>query len=201
MTFFELNFLNLAQSEASYLEVVGNISRANAPSCADCGVPLGRFKRIPPFKYKVVRRNLCDLISEGGAFAVSPRFMDAFVESPLRGLEFWDEPIELTNSDAIYYMAQPAYTRTLIDVEASGAVISKVHGCDKCGKASYKKTDRIVIREESWEGEDVFFLSSLSGPVLVTQAFVDFVDVNRFSNFSYIHQDDYHFDDSYVYDS
>lgn len=201
MTFFELNLLNRGESDASYLDAAGEISRAEPPSCPDCGLRLGRLKRIPPFKYKVIGKNLCDLISEGGSFAVSPRFKDAFIGSPLRGLEFWDEPLKLTNSKAVYYMAQPAYTRTLIDVEASGAVIRKMLGCDRCGVASYKKIDRIVVKEESWQGEDVFFLSSLSGPVLVTQHFVDFVEANGFTNFSFIHQDDYHYDYSHIHDS
>jgi hypothetical protein len=95
-------------------------------------------------------------------------------------------------------MAYPAYTYTLIDTEASGAVVRKLVGCAKCGAAAYLKIDRIVIREETWSGEDVFSLSSLSGVVLVTQRFVDFVGKHQFKGFSFVHQDDYHYDYSNI---
>jgi uncharacterized protein DUF1629 len=198
MVFYELAMLHQVGLGACSMDPVGKITRIESPRCDVCGERLGLLRRIPPYKYKLVSGPSADVITDGGVFAVSPRFKAFFLSSDLKGLEYSEDPINLMKTSATYFMAHPAYTQTLIDTEASGAVIQRRVGCDKCGAAGYHKIDRIVIREDTWAGEDVFTLSSLSGVVLTTQRFVDFVNTNQFTGFSFLHQDEYHYDYSSV---
>jgi hypothetical protein len=200
MTFYELDMLHQVGLGAATFEAVGEVERAEPPHCEVCGWRLGLLRRLPPYDYKMTSKHVADLVTDGGVFAVSPQFEEQFVSAGLKGLEFSQSPVHLTNSSAVIYIAQPAYTYTLIDTEASGAVVREFVGCKACGSAAYNKIDRIVIREDTWTGEDVFTLSSLKGVVLVTQRFVDFVNANQFSGFSFKHQDDFHFDYTSVFE-
>ena len=91
-------------------------------------------------------------------------------------------------------MGTPVSTRTLLDEAASGIVIGNVGGCDKCRAMSINKIDRVVLRERSWRGQDIFYLGSLRGIILVTHRFVDFVETNQFKNFQFVDQEDIHWD-------
>jgi hypothetical protein len=122
--------------------------------------------------------------------------MRCYAASELTGLTFSESPIELNGGSSEYFLAFPACTYTHLDEAASGAVVEKVVGCNKCRVLATRKVDRIVIKEETWEGQDVFLFGGIGGVILVTQRFVDFVHDNGFTNFQFIDQDDYHFDNT-----
>ena len=118
-------------------------------------------------------------------FALSERCIKAFKESDLTGLDIAEQPIELKNSDLVYYMtyAQIAFVR--LDMKASGAIVRKVNGCDICHSMTLKKMDRLCLVESSWNGEDVFRTPNCAGSIVVTQRFVDFVHENNFHQFQF----------------
>lgn len=194
MVFYVLEITYSATSKFSSIKSVGDVSFTDPPKCVDCGEALGLLVEIPPHRYRLKGRNAGDLLTDGLVCAISLPFKDAYDKSTLRGLNFSDDPIELTNSDLTYYMAQPVHTRTLIDEEASGAVVDIDDGCEKCRVTAKVKLDNITIKEESWGGEDIFYLGSLMGLILVTERFVNFVKEHEFTNFVFIHQKDYHED-------
>lgn len=197
MTFYMLEIAISAISPFAEFAPVGKVHRTDPPRCDGCGEELGSLIRIPPHRYRLKGRNVGDLLTDGSVFAVSKRFKVAYTASSLTGLGFSDDSIELTNSDLLYYMGQPAHTRTLIDEQASGELIDTVYGCDKCRVNSRMKLERIVIKQDTWAGEDVFKLGSLLGLTLVTQRFVDFVKDHDFTNFVFIHQNEYNEDFSF----
>jgi hypothetical protein len=129
---------------------VGHVERVEPPHFETCGWRLGLLKRIPPYKYRMTSKHVTDIVTDGLVFAVSPRFKELCPIAGLTGPEFSQAPITLTNSSAELYKADPAYTCTLIDTEASGAIAQKFVGCAACGSAAYNKVDRIVIREDTW---------------------------------------------------
>ena len=45
-----------------------------------------------------------------------------------------------------------------------------------------KKMDRVAIREDTWDGADVFQCGTLMNLTVVTQSFVDFVREREFTN-------------------
>ena len=200
MKFFELDTLHQVGMGACSFEPVAKIKRLDPPLCDVCGAKLGPLRRIPPYTYKMTSKHVADVVTDGGVFAVSPRFIECFSSSGLTGLEFSKDAITITNSSATFYMAHPPYTYTLIDTEASGAVLRTLVGCAKCGVAAYYKIDRIVIREDTWPNADVFMLSGLMGVVLVTERLVDFVHANQLTGFSFLNQDSYHYDYTSVFE-
>lgn len=192
MILYVLEITETMTTDFSEIDSVGKVHYTGPPKCADCGEDLGALVCLPPHRYRLKGRKVGDLLTDGLVFAVSLRFKDAYDKSILKGLSFSDEPIELTNSDLIYYMAHPVHTRTLIDEDASGAVIDIDDGCENCRVTAMAKLDNITIKEESWGGEDIFKLGSLMGLILVTERFVKFVEQNEFTNCEFIHQKDYH---------
>jgi hypothetical protein len=91
----------------------------------------------------------------------------------------------------VYFVVEPACVCVRMDEESSGLVVDELVGCDQCRVARRKKVDKIRVDEDTWGGEDIFRPSGLFGVVLVTERFVEFVRQNGFTNFDFIHQDDY----------
>ena len=194
MQFYVL-WLGTTDSPYSEFKLANRPERSDPPKCPNCGTDLAGRIPLPPHRYRFIRRDEPgDLLTDMLDFAVSKRFARAFNESGLSGLSFSDAPVELLGSQLEYYMAFPECTLTLLDEIASGIVIKNVRGCDKCRVLSSRKVGRIVINEETWQGEDVFMCGNLFSVILVTQRFVDFVAENQFTNFYFIQQSQYHED-------
>ncbi|WP_425267217.1 imm11 family protein [Aeoliella straminimaris] len=189
--------LSLATAKSTYaeFELVDRPQRAEPPKCVACGARLSNLRRLPPHRYRLKHGNHPgDLLTDGMDIAVSTRFVESYSVSGLSGLEFSDTTIELCNTALAYYMASPVCTYTLLDESASGIAINNFRGCDKCRAMSIKSIDRVVLREETWLGEDIFRTANLFGEILTSQRFVDFVYSNKFTNFQFIGQQDYHVD-------
>ena len=114
--------------------------------------------------------------------AVSERFVEAFRNSGLSGLEFSDLPIDLIDCDLKYHVA---------NVESTRIVIDEVVGCDVCRVMSLRRIERIAIDKNTWSGQDVFQMGSVFGVIIATQRFVDFVTNNGFTNFQFVHERDF----------
>lgn len=189
--------LSLATANSPYpeFELIGKPERTEPPKCEVCGARLASLRRLPPHRYRLkYGDHPGDLLTDGMVIAVSSRFVESFRASDLSGLEFSDAAIELADTELAYFMAFPTCTYTLLDESASGVVVDEVVGCDRCRVISIKKMDRIVLREETWTGEDVFKTGNLFGEILTSQRFVDFVRSNEFTNFQFIDQQEYHWD-------
>jgi hypothetical protein len=197
MQFYVLS-LRIAESPYAEIKTANKPVLSDPPRCMFCGTTLAPLVPLPPYRYRFIRRDgPGDLLTNRLDFAVSQRFAKAFDQSALSGLRFSDAPLELLGSDLEYYMAFPECTLTLLDEEGSGVVVEDVRGCEKCRVIAIKKIERIVIREETWEGQDVFMCGHLSSAILVTQRFVDFVAEHQFTNFHFVHQSEFHFDYSF----
>ena len=199
MRFYELSLTD-GESPYAEFELLNKPERSDPPQCEDCGTKLTSLVRMPPYRYKWKKGVAGDLLTDGMVFAVSERFRICFEASELTGLTFAEEPVELKGSTANYYMAFPQVTRTLLDEAASGVVINNLRGCEKCRVMSITKLDRVVIREETWPGCDVFMMGNLFSEIVLTQRFIDFVSSNSFTNFQFIDQDDLQIDYSFLDD-
>lgn len=190
MQLYVLSLKLAATSSYGALALVRKPQLADPPRCDGCGADLSPRRTLPPHRYLIKYGDPGDLLTDVMITAFSSRFMKAYKESDLVGLEF-DDKLELKNSKLDYRMAWPVCTYALMDESASGVVINNVRGCDKCRVMSIKKIDRIVLKENTWGGEDIFRSGNLFGLILVSQRFVDCVRSNGFTNFQFIRQDEY----------
>lgn len=188
---FEINNSSISDYATFLPPTKCNFSKDKA-RCPHCNDVIGTLEWLPPYKGKIKGIKIGDLITDGSDFIVSEKFVDAFNNSPLTGLSFSDEEVKLGKKlKQKYYLAKPKYVLTYLIEEECGLVLRSRDGCDKCKSLDIKKIDRIRINESSWNGEDVFKPSGVYGSILVTQRFVDFVKEHEFTNFTFVHQDDY----------
>lgn len=188
MHFYILS-LRTAKSPFAEMKLSGKPSRIEPPTCPDCGVRLSSLVRLPPHRYQLVGGTPGDFLADGMVLAFSARFVKAYRDSGLTGLDLSERAIELAATDTQYFLGYPLCTRSLLDEAASGVVIDELRGCDRCRVMSMRRIERVVIREDTWEGQDIFKSGNLFNVDLLTQRFVDFVRENEFTNFQFIDQD------------
>jgi hypothetical protein len=152
----------------------------------------------PPFNVKLKGEDYGDMCrGSGEQFLVSSRFVEAWKESGLGGLQFSDDEValrpwrEMQDIVPHYFVAFPAHVLTKLDEIASGIEVEEVVGCEDCRVAQRKRVERLRIDENTWNGEDIFYPSGLYGVLVVTQKFDDFIRANSFTNFPLTHQDEY----------
>ncbi|MFC2156126.1 imm11 family protein [Acidobacteriota bacterium] len=205
MIFYTLDVLKSAYNNKGFYEFrsTGDKSLGELPTCPNCGFRIGTKQWLPPYNIKITGKYIADLCANGigSEFLVSKRFADSWKKSNLSGLNFINSPINIKNVKKFkkgelpeYLLVRPEITLTRLDEKESGLFISKLAGCDVCRVASRESIERLRIDESTWEGQDIFLPSGLSGEFVVTEKFVEFVEKNEFTNFVFIHQDDYHYE-------
>jgi hypothetical protein len=140
-----------------------------AVRCPRCNRPLSMLKWLPPFRIELESwgKEYGDFADLGEELIVSERFAQAFQRSGLHGLSVF-EPVEVVK--VIHHLERPkeplpryftatvTLSPTTVDQHASGYVWadeSKV--CPICLWDNLKRFKRIVIKEETWNGDDIFF--------------------------------------------
>ena len=191
---FSVLTLSLPVDSPSEFERVGPLKLVKSPRCECCGTELNNLQQLPPYHFEIVRGRPHDFLTDGMVFAVSERCVEAFRNCGLTGLDFSTEPIQLSNCRDSYFMATPVCTRTLLDEAASGVVIDRVRGCENCRVMALHAIKRIVIREETWSGWDVFTCGNLFSEILVSERFVNLIADFDLEGFSFIPQDQFQFD-------
>ncbi|MCG6158345.1 imm11 family protein [Rubinisphaera margarita] len=145
--------------------------------CPTCSRPLSMLEWLPPYRVELESwgKHYGDVADIGDVLIVSERFVDVFRHHELRGLESI-EPVDLvkvvhrrvkpTEPAPRYFKATVVRSPTMIDQRASGYVWqdeSKV--CPECLFDTLKRYDRLVIKEETWNGDDIFFPRGGNGPI------------------------------------
>jgi len=149
-----------------------------APCCARCGRFLGMLTWLPPYRLEIETwgRRYGDVARTGDDLIVSERFKEAFQNAGLIGIKNF-EPVEVSKithrrgkpSETMprYFKATVVRSPTTVDQDASGCVWedeSKV--CPECLFGKLKRYKRLVIKQETWNGEDVFFPRGGHGPIV-----------------------------------
>jgi hypothetical protein len=204
MVFFELDYLDYVRAEKSGFaefevdETKPHTLAREFPKCPSCQTPIGDLSWLPPHFVTLTTKKFGDLCTDGDAILFSERFRRAWEASGMSGLMLWDEPVQArmrrnskVESMPTYFVAKPTCVCIRMNEESSGLLVDELIGCDRCRVSKRKKVDRIRVDEGTWGSEDIFRPSGLYGVVLVTECFVDFVEQNGFTNFHFIHQDDY----------
>ena len=148
------------------------VNRGPAPTCPRCGRVLGMMTWLPPYRIGVETwgRRYGDVARTGDDLIVSDRFKKAFEERGLRGIKDFEpvEVIKVTHRRGKpkepmprYFKGSVAFSPTAIDQKASGYVWEdESRVCSECQfdrLADVKRYKRLVIKEDTWNGDDVFF--------------------------------------------
>lgn len=154
-----------------------------APTCAACDGFIGKLTWLPPYRIELETwgREYGDVDQPGNDLIVSDRFIDMFRKEDLQGLTTFD-PVEVIRilhrrkkpqeAPPCYFKSTVKRTATTVDQEASGFEWEDSGSvCPVCLTGQLlKRFRRIIIRPETWSGEDVFFPKG-SSQVIVTERF------------------------------
>lgn len=195
MTRFYLLSRDLAGCNYRRMEPYCRVELVAPLVCTKCDEELTLPHDAPGTRYSFSPKGeVGDLLTDGISIAVSERFASLYHGSDLSGLSLRTIPLNLFPFAGVFFYAIPKATCVLIDESASGIVIDKLSGCECCRVMSLHKIERLVIREETWNGEDVFCCGSLFSEIIVTEKFVRFVEMNSLMNFRFIDADSFSFD-------
>ncbi|HQF14957.1 MAG TPA: hypothetical protein PLS55_13785 [Thermogutta sp.] len=139
------------------------------PRCEACGKFIGMRAWLPPLKvnFWVCRQGYRDLIyPPGDDILVSLRFREIFADKGLRGLSSFD-PVELAKvrprsrakePPPAYFRALVCRSQAVVDEAASGYEAREPGPtCPVCLVGPpVSRWKGIVIKEETWPGEDIF---------------------------------------------
>ncbi len=155
--------------------------------CPRCNRFLTMLKWLPPYRIELERwgSEYGDFADIGQEMILSERFVRAFQDSRLNGLSVF-EPVEVVKVIhhegrtkqplPRYFTATVTLSPTTVDQQASGYVWadeSKV--CPACLFDRLKRFARIVIKEETWNGDDIFY--PRGGPrLMVSERFKAFCE-------------------------
>lgn len=162
--------------------------------CPQCGGTISMLRWNPPYVIDIRARGRrwADLMDcTAGNLVVSETFKRIYEDYRLQGIsEFW--PVEtrkvrkrkaLTAPIPSYFFAElePAHVR--IDSAASGVRRSEPPTCTLCEQGgTLRRMDRIVIREDTWNGEDVFSLLNSPGHIMASERLRFLCEANNLAN-------------------
>ncbi len=165
-----------------------------APRCELCGKFTGPLEWLPPFRVEIETwgKRFGDLAFFGGEsdILVSERFKGLWDRAQLVGLAGF-EPVEIARvkryrklkGDPPHYLrAQVLRGQTDVDYAASGFEFGEPPTCPACQLGVImKRRAGIVIKPESWHGEDIFVPRG-SGEILVAPRFKKFCEAYEIAN-------------------
>ncbi len=143
---------------------VGECSR-----CPVCNRPISMLKWLPPYRVELQSwgKHYGDIAEIGDNLVFSGRFLQAFTRSELKGL-LCVEPVDVIKivhrrgkpMEPLphYFKAGVARSATTVDQQQSGYVWEdKTSVCPECLFGKLKRYKAIIVNEETWTGEDIFF--------------------------------------------
>jgi hypothetical protein len=137
--------------------------------CPNCNRFLTMLRWLPPYRVKLETwgKEYGDFADVGDEMIVSERFAQAFRATGLKGLSVFEaiEVLRVVHHRGPprqplprYFKATVTLSSTTVDQRASGYVWtdeSKV--CPVCLFDELKFLRRIVIKQDTWNGDDIFF--------------------------------------------
>jgi hypothetical protein len=150
----------------------------DAVRCPTCNRPLSMLQWLPPYRVELESwgTHYADIVEIGNDLIVSERFMRDFVNNDLKGLPAF-EPVTIVK--VVHRRAKPAgqlpgyikapviRSTTTIDQKASGYIWEdESQVCQECLYGTLKRYRRLIVKADTWSGEDVFFPRGGHGPIV-----------------------------------
>jgi hypothetical protein len=200
MNFYIINNNLFDDSRYAYGEEMDHHT-GNYEKCNVCGKPISMRKWMPPLKAKLSKPLYGDFVfGTFSNFLTSERFKKGYMNSGLKGIKAFEvvEIIKIGHMNKnspqppIYYNVLITISGAKIDEEKSVFVREGEIDCDFCRVGGIIKSfKRIIIKEYTWEGYDIFHTTILPGTVIVTQKFYDFVKFNNYTNIDLVPAETY----------
>jgi len=191
--FYSLNTNPDGDAETCVREEEG-YHHGDAARCKICGAPTSMLAWLPPFRanLELFGRVFGDLAFLGAStdFLVSQKFRQAYYQAGLTGLIGFD-PVEVLKVKSrrkhlpqppMYFRVQAHYGTTALDLPASGMEWLERPTCDYCQVATIVRWKRLVVKDGTWSGEDIFRPRGMSGETMVSQRFKDACEQHRITN-------------------
>lgn len=174
----------------------GSVATDDAPRCPVCSAFVGMLRAVPPIRVHLETwgEDFGDCAFWMDSFLVSARFREHFTSSALKGLSGFDKAEVLSHrrygkvrgAPPEYFLVRPKTGAARIDVVASGIERTKgtVPSCEYCqtGAGSIERWRSVIVDENSWEGDDLFYAYGLSGALLASARFVTWARDYDFRN-------------------
>jgi hypothetical protein len=176
-----------------------NDVKGEALKCPVCGEFISMLVSLPPYHVHLETwgEDFGDVAFWLKEFLVSRRFRDEYKKSGLKGLASF-EPVEIISQKRFgksrgkklkppeYFRVFPTIGAAKIDLAASGVVWKGENGttCNHCQtpRGEFKSWQRIVVDENSWNGDDIFYAFGISGQLLASARFFEWAKSHEFRN-------------------
>ncbi|MCM2271372.1 MAG: hypothetical protein NDJ18_02280 [candidate division Zixibacteria bacterium] len=154
----------------------------DAPRCPVCGGVVGMLTWLPPFRVEIecFGKLHGDIAFGTAEMLVTERFIDLFKKEGLTGLDVLGRahvskivPKAMGRNMPKYYVTRVVRSRTSVDHEASGIEYEEPWTCGDCKVGLWIRLRQLVIKQETWQGEDLFVARDLPGICVASQRFSD----------------------------
>lgn len=176
-----------------------SVVKTGAPQCPECGTFVGMLQARPPYRVHLETWAMCygDFAFWMTDFLVTSRVRDAYIDSSLSGLsDFHATEIVIRTNHKPIKDDPPEYFRTIpnigsarIDISASGMEWkdNKQPTCPVClgDGGTLTSWKHIVIDEDSWNGDDIFYAYGIPGVLVATSRFVEWANQHQFKNLAW----------------
>jgi len=197
----------------AYAEIMEPINKIEAERCPVCGVPIGFYKWMPPYRIylsSVKSQKWGDFIwGAGFSLLVSENFKRIYTEENLTGIEKISIPVEIGKMGnrklanlptllPIYHLIYVPWGLVNQDDEKSKLNHEQPEKikCPYCRRGqSWRKQQGIIIDENSWHGEDIFKPRGSPFELLVSERFKQVVENYRLKNIWFIPAENYCYDE------
>lgn len=186
MKFFALGNLKVGRGNDAVTDFVpvGDALTGDAPRCEACGRYVGLRPLLAPVRVELEGWGASwgDIaFGPGDQLLVSEKLKRAAAEAGLGGFVHLDPVVvekvkrrrpSIKGNPPNYWLATIARSRAMLDGSASGLERDDEAVCPECGLGGViKRLRRIVLRPDTWSGEDVFFARGLPGTIIVSERF------------------------------
>ncbi len=163
--------------------------------CASCGAAVGKRPWLPPYRINLVLQGEQPgdfLVTSGHDFLVSERFVRAFQEEGLTGLEGLQSVEVLRvrrrqrgpgpSATPAYRVARARYGPAAVDLGHRGLSYAQPPGCGGCRSTDMKSVHGFQVEPGTWKGEDICRLRGLTAFLTVSERFERLVARYGFTN-------------------
>jgi len=175
-----------------------------APRCPTCNKFIGMLKWKPPFRVEIKfwGTKYGDISFGPGELLLSERLVKSYMSENLKGIRILGPaevvkvvPKRMLKGLPKYYIGEVRRSNAIFDDIASGAVWETPWTCETCRQGIlFKRTKRVVIKEETWEGDDLFYARGLPGSIITSERFKEFVDKHQILGAKLVKASKYSFD-------
>ena len=193
----------------AYAEPLKPKNMGESQKCPVCGRAVSSLIWLPPHNIKLSSakpEKWGDFVwGAGFPLLVSSKFKEVYEREGLSGIADFSPPVEVVrmgtlklgqfhNSLPIYHLIHVLWGGANQDDAASGLIYEPPEkiNCAFCRSSpSWRKQDRIVIEEGSWDGSDIFIPRNAPIQFMVSERFIHIADKYKFKNTWFIPAEKY----------